>query len=182
MKWIPEGGKTPGARPGGALPPLLALVLAGCAGGIQGAEPLLAEAVGGGAQCAAGGEGMAIHFAADLAGRESLVRSHGPAEGIELAGLPEDALLLLVSMGQRSTGGYGLALAREEVVVEDEVAVIELEFTEPGPDDLVTQALTSPCLLLTLPEGGYSVVRVVDQHGHSRAEAAVPVERREKGG
>jgi len=81
--------------------------------------------------------------------------------------------VLLVSMGQQRSGGFSIALAREEMQVSNGVAQIYVHWREPGPDMMVTQALTHPCIFLKLAHGNYNVVRVVDQEDRVRAEITV---------
>ncbi|MGD8497595.1 MAG: protease complex subunit PrcB family protein [Chromatiales bacterium] len=82
--------------------------------------------------------------------------------------------VLLISMGQLATGGYGLRLAEESLPVVSGVGTLRVEWIEPPPDAFVTQALTSPCLLVALPREGYDVLRVVDQNGQIRFELSRP--------
>jgi hypothetical protein len=82
--------------------------------------------------------------------------------------------VLLLSMGQLATGGYGLRLAEESLPVVSGAGTLRVDWIEPPPDAFVTQALTSPCLLVALPREGYDVLRVVDQNGQTRFELGRP--------
>lgn len=79
-----------------------------------------------------------------------------------------------ISMGQRPTGGYNLTLADKKVVVENETAMVRIDWIEPPPEAFVTQALTSPCLLLALPRGDYARLKIVDRNDRVRFELQVP--------
>lgn len=80
--------------------------------------------------------------------------------------------LLVVSMGQRSSGGYGVALA-EGHQRQGDTLTVAVEWREPAPGTLQTMALTEPCLVAALPASGYETVRVVDQAGRERFRLAV---------
>lgn len=73
-----------------------------------------------------------------------------------------------VSMGQHATGGYALELADPEVRKRDGAWELQLYWREPGPDELVTQALTAPCLVLAVPWDIPVPLRVLDQQGRER--------------
>lgn len=64
--------------------------------------------------------------------------------------LGDDGILLLISMGTRPTGGYGITVPAQAPMEDGEVR-LQVEFQVPAPDALVTQALTSPCVLVALP-------------------------------
>lgn len=80
--------------------------------------------------------------------------------------------VLLIAMGARTTGGYGLSLAETAATVQDGVLTVPLEWREPPPGYAVTQVMTSPCLLAKLPAGAFSKIRVVDQAGQLRLEGS----------
>jgi len=97
--------------------------------------------------------------------------------------------LLLISMGQQHSGGYSLGLSEVPLTIEtlplepsskqplsneltspkDRRAVLNLEWREPQPGMITTQALTNPCLLIELPRGGFTTITVVDQNDRIRA-------------
>lgn len=79
-----------------------------------------------------------------------------------------DVPYAVIEMGQRNTGGYGVAVSRA-AVLRGELLILSATFVSPDPDRMVTQALTSPCVLVQLPPGRYSTVEVQDQTGTSRA-------------
>lgn len=60
-----------------------------------------------------------------------------------------DATYLLVSWGQKRTGGYAVSVrgARQD----GDVIVIEVALTAPKPGDIVTQVITHPHALIALP-------------------------------
>ena len=79
----------------------------------------------------------------------------------------------LLTMGQQRTGGYAVKLADSKLVVEGSVATLHIQWQEPQPGMMVTQALTQPCVFIQVPRGSYQTLRVVDQHGNMRAELKV---------
>jgi hypothetical protein len=76
----------------------------------------------------------------------------------------------LIEMGQRHSGGYGLAVSREARVSGDRLQVYATFFS-PGAGSMRTQMITSPCVLVHLPEGPYVGVEVYDQRGERRASS-----------
>lgn len=78
--------------------------------------------------------------------------------------------VLLIAMGQRSSAGYGLTLADKVAVVRDGVLTVRVDWREPLPDRLRAQVMTSPCLLVAVPDAGFTRIEVVDQQGRLRLE------------
>jgi hypothetical protein len=83
-------------------------------------------------------------------------------------------VVVLVAMGEKPTGGYGIALARPEAAVKDGVAFLQVVLRVPAKDAMVTQALTRPCLAVSLPRAGVRAVTVVDAQGARVASTAAP--------
>lgn len=73
------------------------------------------------------------------------------AEPVQLAANEQ---AILIAWGTKPSGGYQLSLAASEAVADDGVLELPVSFVAPGPGQLTTQALTSPCLILksSLPE------------------------------
>lgn len=86
------------------------------------------------------------------------------AQTYELEGI----LYLLVTYGEKPTGGFEVEITN--IVVQDEKVEVTVEFTEPGEDDMVTQALTYPYDLAMLEDPGLPVEFIA-----TGAESAVPV-------
>jgi len=99
-----------------------------------------------------------------------LSRSSTPAVGSPEADFTSEEVIL-VNMGQKRTGGYRVALHREQAVVSERTARIALIWAEPGADDVVAQALTRPCIILALPKDEYSRIVIVDQDGRNRMQS-----------
>ena len=78
--------------------------------------------------------------------------------------------ILMVTMGQKPTGGYGLELNREFAVISDDTAVLSVSWIEPPKGAILPQIITSPCLAIILPKGPYSQIHLLDQDAHLRLQ------------
>lgn len=89
--------------------------------------------------------------------------------GAAVVALGDDgAARIRLSMGQRSTGGYRVAIADPSpVAITDGVAELRVSWQTPRAEDAVTQALTRPCVEVELPPA-YDGARFVDQDGVER--------------
>jgi len=70
---------------------------------------------------------------------------------------------LLISMGQKRTGGYGIRLIDAPVTVKDKLATVQVHWLEPTPGGIQIQVLTSPCVLIKLPLNDYAHIKVINQ-------------------
>lgn len=70
--------------------------------------------------------------------------------------------------GTKPTGGYGVDVAA--VTLKDDVLVVQLRLQKPKPGSLVTQAITSPYVLLRV-QGKPTKVRFLDEQGNLIEEA-----------
>lgn len=84
-------------------------------------------------------------------------RAHGTQ--LEVPPLPAvdftRATVLAIFQGQRSTGGYGIEVL--DVSLDGGDLFVDMRFVEPAPDAIVTQALTSPWVMVQVPRGGIGV-------------------------
>ena len=80
-----------------------------------------------------------------------------------------DGPLLLLEMGQRRTGGYFIEPKPDATIDRDRVMWLAGEWTRPGKDRMVTQMLTSPCVLLSIPPRDYRGFRIIDQNEELRS-------------
>lgn len=104
------------------------------------------------------------------------VRDWQAARGVALVPMESVAPAphAVVEMGQRPTGGYGVSVS-PQATQDGERVVLRAAFTAPPPDSLRTQALSSPCALVQLPEGRWAGVEVRDAAGALLARGgAVP--------
>jgi len=156
---------------------LLIATLTGCAS-MTGNNTVEAEILHAGANCGGGQTQAAIHvidnhrrFAA------AMERTQGHSLGSVQEISPPDfqqTVALWVEMGQKPSGGFALGLREQETRVENNTLRLALNWIEPDPGSLVTQALTSPCLLVAVPRGDYARVEAVDQEGQIRASTGYP--------
>jgi len=87
----------------------------------------------------------------------------------------QERQLLLVSMGQRSSAGFYLALSESQAQLQDGVVHLSLAWHSPAPGQMTAQMITHPCLLVALPRHAYQGVKVYDQQGELRHEHLVEV-------
>jgi len=82
--------------------------------------------------------------------------------------------VVTIQMGQKPTGGYGIELAEPDATLKDGEALIRLRWIEPAPGSIVTQILTSPCLIVSLPKGAYEKIAITDENGNVRDTISLP--------
>ncbi|MEX0606169.1 MAG: protease complex subunit PrcB family protein [Marinobacter sp.] len=66
--------------------------------------------------------------------------------------------LLVVAMGRKNTGGYGLTLA--DAAMKNSTLAVTTRVHSPAPDSMVTQALTTPCVVLAVTANDWDKVVV----------------------
>lgn len=143
-----------------------ALVMgAGAEGDGCGARRVPVAVVRAGSQCgAAAGPAVTLVTTAD-AWRAAFA---SPVLGARDEAAPVDFekdAVILVSMGERPTGGHAVELVRKEAAVKDGVAHVQVALRSPAKGALVTQALTRPCLALSIAREGVRGVKVLDEQG-----------------
>jgi hypothetical protein len=82
--------------------------------------------------------------------------------------------VVTIQMGQKPTGGYGIELAEPDATLNDGEALIRLRWIEPAPGSIVTQILTSPCLIISLPKGAYEKIAITNKNGNLREKLYLP--------
>ena len=92
--------------------------------------------------------------------------------GVDLGARLPQGPFVLVEMGERNSGGYGIAISRLAGRRGDTLT-LRGTFIAPAADDIATQAITSPCVLVSLPREGYGAVEIVDQDGRLRGRASL---------
>ncbi len=80
----------------------------------------------------------------------------------------EEVFYMLVTYGEKPTGGFEVEITG--IAEEEDKIVVTVEFTEPGKDDMVTQALTYPYDLAMMDDPELPVEFVA-----TGAETKVPV-------
>jgi hypothetical protein len=66
-----------------------------------------------------------------------------------------DKLYLLVTYGEKPTGGYSVAIT--DITERDDRLEVTINFTDPAEDEMVTQALTYPYELVVIDDPGLPV-------------------------
>lgn len=79
-----------------------------------------------------------------------------------------------IRMGQKPTGGYGIELADSLARLVDGEALIRLNWIEPAPGTVVTQVLTSPCLIIAVPKDAYERITLTDASGNMCGKISLP--------
>jgi len=82
--------------------------------------------------------------------------------------------VVTIQMGQKPTGGFGIELADPYARVGAGEALIRLRWNEPAPGAIVTQILTSPCLIISLPKGAYEKIAITDENGKVLEKVYLP--------
>ena len=152
---------------------LAALALQGCAGANHAPdEALPVEKVYASSQCSGLDQPEAVWIADAAAWR----RRYAQMMSLQITPPPLPVVdfshdgVLLIAMGQQTTGGYGLNLAGTSATVREGVLTVRVEWREPLPGYAQTQVMTSPCLLVKLPDRAFSRIWIVDQEGRVRLE------------
>ncbi|WP_253478139.1 protease complex subunit PrcB family protein [Natronocella acetinitrilica] len=154
--------------------PVLVTLAGGCTlGGDMTNSKVPVEVLQSSAHCETTEAGYALRLAVDQAGFNDLARVARTGGSTTVLTEGQD-VGVLVAMGERPTGGYALELAADEAVVEGAVATLVVTVMEPGPHDMVTMALTTPCLLLRVLGDNFDTVRAVDAAGNELARRSVP--------
>lgn len=109
-------------------------------------------------QCGIGAEGLTY-----IASRDELEQVYQwPMQNLSMK--PMKALdfdrehLLIVGLGQKPTGGFGLTLASSQIV--DATLRLTVFLRRPPADAVVTQALTTPCAVLAITPRHWDQIEV----------------------
>ncbi len=70
-------------------------------------------------------------------------------DALPRVGIQDDSTTLVISMGTQPTGGFRIVLP-EHATRKGSDAHLNVRLDAPAPDAMVTQALTSPCVLIRL--------------------------------
>ncbi|MES0872533.1 protease complex subunit PrcB family protein [Sinimarinibacterium thermocellulolyticum] len=147
---------------------VVTLLLSACAlrGWIGGGEAIRVTEAGRAQLCSAEDDTSRVH----IFDSPAAVIDWQERTGIRLAEFKdlERGRYALIEMGQRHTGGYGLAVSREARIVGNTLRLVATFFS-PKAGSMRTQMITSPCVLVHLTEGDYVGVEVYDQNGELRA-------------
>ncbi len=80
--------------------------------------------------------------------------------------------VVVVSMGTQPTGGYVVRLEAGASRLSDGVLTVAVEWHQPGAAAITTQALTQPCLVVSVPRGRYKELVFVDKAGKAAIRLA----------
>ena len=104
-----------------------------------------------------------------------------PAEMLEI--LPQPAAVpdvdftkygvLLIRLGEKPNGGYGMTLAADKASVENREARIQVRLSEPEPGYFYTQAIVYPHLIIKMEKGTFESIAVVDQNSSIKLRMAI---------
>lgn len=79
-----------------------------------------------------------------------------------------EAPYAVIEFGQRPNSGYGLAISRQAALKGSEL-LLKATYFEPTQGRWSSAEPSSPCVVVLLPAGEYSGVRLIDQSGEVRA-------------
>lgn len=144
---------------------VLLAVLAGCAGDGE----LAAETVLNYDQCQGIDSGLTVVDYADVAGVRGsrlldMSGDDGAADPASEAAEEDGGLVLIaISRGRQPTPGYRLTLAGAER--HDSTALVTVLWETPASGSVLPQAISHPCLVVSLPRSGLRRVEALDQAG-----------------
>jgi len=81
--------------------------------------------------------------------------------------------VLLIRMGLKYTGGYGIELANDKVSLRNGLAVVKVNWIEPDKDAVLAQMINNPFIMIKLTGKGFKRIQVTDQNNIIRAETTV---------
>lgn len=87
---------------------------------------------------------------------------------------PQNHGVLWISMGRKPTGGFGIELAQPTAILHNGIATVHVRLHQPAPGAMVTQAFTSPCILVKLASAGIDTIYIEDQTGQRLAQVDLP--------
>jgi hypothetical protein len=79
-----------------------------------------------------------------------------------------EAPYAVIEFGQRPNSGYGLAISRQAALKGNDL-LLKATYFEPTQGRWSSAEPSSPCVVVLLPAGEYSSVRLIDQSGEVRA-------------
>ncbi|WP_143750722.1 protease complex subunit PrcB family protein [Marinobacter sp. ANT_B65] len=68
--------------------------------------------------------------------------------------------LLFVTLGEKPTGGYSVSLASSSIENPGNILRLAMAVREPAPETMVSQVITSPCVVLAVPVAAWPEIRV----------------------
>ncbi len=147
-----------------------ACVLTACATFGLGGNKAGVRIVGKQKYCGSASQASEVHYFASQAGFDNWVNFRDLGNWHETVRKPG---LLVVEMGQRPTGGYKLVLDNEQTKIKGNVLTVGFDWQAPRLDAAVSQAMTSQCVAIALPDRAYDKVQVLDQLGNPRGSFSI---------
>jgi len=77
----------------------------------------------------------------------------------------DQSTAFVLFMGSRPTAGYDIELLDDRAIVREASLTIPASWQEPSSDTMVAQIMTSPCVVITLPDARYETVTVRNRQG-----------------
>jgi len=136
------------------------LLLAACSatGGPSPGEGVMVRQITQSAYCGLTGPGVA--FVRSESEREALLDVSGQnmaTDVVRKVDLGREALVM-VTLGQKPTAGYSVGL--QSALAQGKSLVLDMRVSEPAPDMMVAQVITSPCVVLAVEPRGWQQIRV----------------------
>ena len=114
-------------------------------------------------------QGQLAELMSQVEQRAQLPSEPTPLPEVDFA---EDGILA-VWMGEKPTGGFSLGLSGDQAEIEEQTALVPVQWLEPEEGAVTPQVITNPYLIVRLGQGSYNRVSVVDQNGVVRASLEV---------
>jgi len=92
---------------------------------------------------------------------QTMPKKFGLGEMFEVDINYEDQMVILYGLGQKPSSGYGIELYQTNASLIDDKLHLPIRVTQPAPDMMQAQMLTSPCAVYLLPRVEYSEI-VID--------------------
>jgi len=145
------------------------VLLAGCSALHLGAGgPPGMKVVGKSNYCGTASQASEVHYFANVDDYQDWI-DYRDINDLNAKGA-QDRGVVLVEMGQRPTGGYNLRLLSRKTKIKGDTLDMVVDWHAPRLDAAVSQAMSTQCIAVRLPQGSYSNVRVTDQIGNQRGE------------
>lgn len=81
--------------------------------------------------------------------------------------------ILLIRMGEKPTGGYGLMLMANVAKIENRTVLVPVRWVEPEKGAITAQMITSPYLMIQMEKGAFDRITVIDQDGREKLHTKV---------
>lgn len=144
-------------------------ILAGCSW--VGFNPGKANVVDRSMYCGTTSQQSAVHYFGTRAALARWIDYRG-IRAFDADAAADDGAIV-VEMGQRMTGGYDMHLLPDVTHIDKGTLYLGVAWTAPPHYAAISQALTSPCMVVEPPKGQYERVVVIDQLGNTRGETSV---------